>query len=163
VRLVRAYRRVAANGYPHSLVLAGPLGWHHESLMRELALHGPGEIVMTGSLSQDELDAVYRAADVFVYPSLYEGFGLPVVEAMARGIPTVASTTSSLPEVAGGAAVGVNPRSVREIAHAIESVVSDIDLADRLAARGRAQAERFTWDETARLTLELYEKVLGGK
>jgi glycosyltransferase involved in cell wall biosynthesis len=163
VRLVRAYRRVAANGYPHALVLVGPLGWHHESLMRELALHGPGEIVMTGSLSEDELDAVYRAADVFVYPSVYEGFGLPVVEAMARGIPTVASTTSSVPEVAGGAAVGVNPRSVREIAHAIESVVSDIDLADRLAARGRAQAERFSWDETARLTLEVYEKVLGTK
>jgi len=144
VRLVRAYRRVAANGFPHALVLAGPLGWHHESLMRELALHGPGTIVMTGSLSEDELDAVYRAADVFVYPSLYEGFGLPVVEAMARGIPTAASTTSSVPEVTGGAALGVNPRSVREIAHAIESVVSDIDLADRLAARGRTRAERFT-------------------
>jgi glycosyltransferase involved in cell wall biosynthesis len=163
VRLVRAYRRVAANGFPHALVLAGPLGWHHESLMRELALHGPGEIVMTGSLSPDELDALYRAADVFVYVSLYEGFGLPILEAMARGVPTVASTTSSVPEVAGGAAVGVNPRSVREMARAIESVMSDVDLADRLAARGRSQAERFSWDETARLTLDVYESVLGSK
>jgi glycosyltransferase involved in cell wall biosynthesis len=163
VRLVRAYRRVAANGFPHALVLAGPLGWHHESLMRELALQGPGEIVMTGPLSGEELDALYRAADVFAYPSLYEGFGLPVIEAMARGVPTVASTASSVPEVAGEAALGVNPRSVREIAQAIEALLSDVDLAERLATRGRARAERFSWDETARLTLDVYERVLGAK
>ena len=163
VRLVRAYRRVASSGLPHALVLAGPLGWHHESLMRELALEGPGEIVMTGSLSPEELDAVYRAADAFVYPSLYEGFGLPVVEAMARGIPTIASNTSSVPEVTGDAALGVNPRSVREIAAAIESVCTDVELADRLASRGRARAERFSWDETARLTLGVYEQVVGAK
>ncbi len=163
VRVVRAYRRVAATGLPHALVLAGPLGWHHESLMRELALHGPGEIVMTGPLSADELDALYRAADAFVYPSLYEGFGLPVLEAMARGVPTIASSTSSLPEVAGDAGLAVNPRSVREIAGAMERILSDVDLADDLSARGRARTERFSWDETARLTLEVYERVLGAK
>jgi glycosyltransferase involved in cell wall biosynthesis len=163
VRLVRAYRRVASTGVPHALVLAGPLGWHHESLMREIALEGPGEIMMTGSLAPEELDAVYRAADVFVYPSLYEGFGLPVVEAMVRGIPTIASNTSSVPEVCGDAAIGVNPRSIREIAAAIESLCTDVDLAEKLAARGRVRAERFSWDETARLTLGVYEQVLGAK
>lgn len=163
VRLVRAYRRVAANGLPHALVLAGPLGWHHEALMRELALEGPGEIVMTGPLSGEEVDALYRAADVFAYPSLYEGFGIPVAEAMARGVPTVASATSSIPEVAGDAALGVDPRSVPELAHAIESLLTDVELAERCAARGRAQAERFSWDETARRTLEVYERVLGAK
>jgi glycosyltransferase involved in cell wall biosynthesis len=163
VRLVRAYRRVAATGVPHTLILAGPLGWHHEPLMRELALEGPGEIVMTGSLAPDELDAVYRAAEAFVYPSLYEGFGLPVVEAMARGIPTIASNTTSVPEVSGDAALGVNPRSIREIAAAIESVCTDVELARSLATRGRARAERFSWDETARLTLGVYERVVGGK
>jgi glycosyltransferase involved in cell wall biosynthesis len=163
VRLVRAYRRVAAEGFPHALVLAGPLGWHHEALMRELALQGPGEIVMTGEISADELDAVFRAADVFAYPSLYEGFGLPVLEALVRGIPTVASHTSAVPEVSGDAAIGVDPRSVRSIAQAIGSLVSDVGLADRLAARARAQAERFSWDETARLTLQVYERVLGEK
>ena len=163
VRLVRAYRRVAANGFPHALVLVGPLGWHHEPLMRELAVAGPGEILMTGSIPDDELDAVYRAADVFAYPSLYEGFGLPILEAMARGVPTVASTTSSLPEVAGDAALGVDPRSVREIARAIEALLSDVDLAERYASRGRARAERFSWDETARLTLEVYDRVLEAK
>jgi glycosyltransferase involved in cell wall biosynthesis len=163
VRLVRAYRRVAAAGFPHALVLAGPMGWHHEALMRELALRGPGEIVMTGALSPEELDSLYRAADVFAYPSLYEGFGLPVVEAMGRGVPTVASTTSAVPEVVGDAALGVNPRSVREIARAIEEILADVGLAEKLAARGRARAERFSWDETARLTLEAYDRALGSK
>lgn len=163
VRLVRAYRRVAADGFPHALVLAGPLGWHHEPLMRELALQGPGEIAMTGALTPEELDAVYRAADVFVYPSLYEGFGLPVLEAMARGVPTVASSTSSVPEVTGDAAIGVDPRSVRQITEAIESILGDVEVAERLARRGRARSERFTWDETARLTLQVYEDVRGTK
>jgi glycosyltransferase involved in cell wall biosynthesis len=163
VRLVRAYRRVAATGVPHALVLAGPLGWHHERLMRELALEGPGEIVMTGALAPDELDAVYRAADAFVYPSVYEGFGLPVLEAMTRGVPVVASNTSSLPEVTGEAAIGVNPRSVRELAAAIESLCTDVDLAERLAAAGRRRAERFSWDETAARTAEVYERVLETK
>jgi glycosyltransferase involved in cell wall biosynthesis len=163
VRLVRAYRRVASTGVPHALVLAGPLGWHHESLMREIALEGPGEIVMTGSLAPDELDAVYRAADAFVYPSLYEGFGLPIVEAMVRGIPAAASNTSSVPEVTGDAALGVNPRSVREIAAAIEALCTDMTLAEQLAARGRERVERFSWDETARLTLGAYEHVVGAK
>jgi len=116
--------------------------------------------VMTGALAPGELDAVYRAAEAFVYPSVYEGFGLPVLEAMSRGIPVVASTTSALPEVTGDAALGVNPRSVREIAAAIASLVGDVALAERLAAAGRLQAERFSWDETARMTLEVYERVL---
>ena len=163
VRLVRAYRRVASTGLPHALVLAGPLGWQHEALMRELALEGPGEIVMTGPLDAGDLDAVFRAADAFVYPSLYEGFGLPVLEAMTRGVPAVVSNTSSLPEVSGDGAIGVNPRSIREIASAIETVCTDVGLAERLAAAGRARAERFSWDETARRTLEVYERALEAK
>jgi len=163
VRLVRAYRRVAATGLPHALVLAGPLGWRHESLMRELALEGPGDIVMTGALPPAELDAIFRAADAFAYPSLYEGFGLPVLEAMTRGIPAIVSNTSSLPEVTGDAALGVDPRSIREIAAAIETLCTDVDLAERLAAAGRLRAERFSWDETARRTLEVYERVLDAK
>jgi glycosyltransferase involved in cell wall biosynthesis len=163
VRLVRAYRRVAATGLPHALVLAGPLGWSHDALMREIALQGPGEILLTGAVTDDELDALYRSADVLAYPSLYEGFGLPVLEAMARGVPTIASTTSSLPETAGEAAIGVNPRSVREIAMAIARVLTEEDLADKLSLRGRHQSERFSWEETARLTLQVYERVRGTK
>ena len=161
VRLIRAYRRVAAAGLPHALVLAGPLGWENQPLHREIALSGPGDIVMTGAASEGDRDALYRGASAFAYPSLYEGFGLPVLEAMARGVPTIASSSSSVPEVAGEAALSVNPRSVREIAHAIETVLTDPELAEKLSLRGRARAERFSWDETARLTLEVYEMVAG--
>ena len=160
VRLVRAYRRAAASGVPHALVLAGPLGWRHQTLLREIALSGPGDVVLTGGLTEPELDALYRRASAFVYPALYEGFGLPVLEAMARGVPTICSNTSSLPEVAGDAALGVNPGSVRELASAIEAVLTDEAVARRLADAGRARAERFSWDEAARLTLQVYEKAL---
>jgi glycosyltransferase involved in cell wall biosynthesis len=94
---------------------------------------------------------------------LYEGFGLPVVEAMARGVPTVTSDTSSLPEVAGEAALTVGPTSVSELAVALERVLGDRELSRRLGAAGRERAERFSWAETARLTLQVYEHVLGAK
>ncbi len=160
VRLVRAYRRVAAAGLPHTLVLAGPMGWGHDPLLREIALPGPGEIVLTGPLPEDELDALYRGASAFVYPSLHEGFGLPVLEAMARSVPTVTSRTSSLPEVAGEAALGVDPRSVSELADALRRVLTDTELAERLAAAGRARARGFSWEETARRTLDAYRGAL---
>jgi glycosyltransferase involved in cell wall biosynthesis len=160
VRLIRAYRRAAATGIPHALVLAGPLGWHHQHLHREIALRGPGEIVLTGEVPEPDLDPLYRFAAAFVYPALYEGFGLPVLEAMTRGVPVITSSTSSLPEVAGEAALGVDPGSVREIAAAIEAVATDPALAQKLATRGRARADRFSWDETARLTAQVYQKVL---
>ncbi len=160
VRLVRAYRRVAAAGLPHTLVLAGPMGWGHDPLLREIALPGPGEIVLTGPLPEDELDALYRGASAFVYPSLHEGFGLPVLEAMARSVPTVTSRTSSLPEVAGEAALGVDPRSVSELADALRRVLTDTELAERLAAAGRARARGFSWEETARRTLDAYREAL---
>ncbi len=98
---------------------------------------------------------------MFAYPSLFEGFGLPVLEAMARGIPTVCSNTSSLPEVAGDAALTVDPRSVGEIAQALQRLVTDPSLAEELSRKARARAERFSWGETARRTLQVYEKVDG--
>jgi glycosyltransferase involved in cell wall biosynthesis len=91
---------------------------------------------------------------------LYEGFGLPVLDAMARGVPTIVSTSSSLPEVAGEAAVPVDPRSVAAIAEALERVTTDPSLAARLGEAGRARAARFTWEETARRTLEVYKTIL---
>jgi glycosyltransferase involved in cell wall biosynthesis len=163
VRLIRAYRRAAASGLPHALVLAGPLGWRHQTLLREIALRGPGEVLLTGELTAEELDALYRHSAAFVYPALYEGFGLPVLEAMARGLPVIVSNTSSLPEVAGDAALEVDPESVREIASAIETLLTDDALSERLSMRARARAERFSWDETARLTLQVYEKTQGKK
>jgi glycosyltransferase involved in cell wall biosynthesis len=158
VRLVRAYRRLALR-LPHALVLAGPVGWRSQRLHTELAVHGPGRVVLTGPLGPADLDAVYRGAVALCYPSLYEGFGLPIVEAMGRGIPTITSTVSSMPEVAGQAAVLVDPRSTREIAAALERVLTDSEEAQRLAALGRERARLFTWERTARMTLDVYEAV----
>jgi glycosyltransferase involved in cell wall biosynthesis len=160
VRLVRAYRKAAASGLPHALVLAGWPGWRPDELLSEIAREGPGRIVRSGALAGDDLDAVFRGAAVFVYPSLYEGFGLPVIEAMARGIPTVASAVSSIPEVAGTAAYLVDPRSEDEIASAIERVLTDESVAAQLRARGPAQAKKFTWDATAAGTLAVYREVM---
>ena len=159
-RLVRAYRRLAARGFPHTLVLAGPAGWRPGELLAETTKEGPGSVVLTGYVPEDDLDALYRGADVFVYPSLYEGFGLPVLDAMARGVPTIVSTSSSLPEVAGEAAVPVDPRSIAGMVEALERVITDVALAARLRDTGQARAARFSWEDTARRTLDIYKTIL---
>ncbi|MEX0988788.1 MAG: glycosyltransferase family 1 protein [Actinomycetota bacterium] len=160
VSLVRAYRRVAGAGLPHALVLAGPMGWQPAALLRELALPGPGEVVLTGPVSPADLDVLYRGASVFAYPSIYEGFGLPVLEALGRGAPTIASNASSVPEVVGDAGILVDPRSVAELADALERVLTDEQLASELSRKGIERAARFTWDETARRTLQVYDKAI---
>ncbi len=156
VRLIRSYRRVALR-LPHALVLAGPNGWRSQRLHREVAVPGSGRIVLTGRVSAEDLDALYRGADAFCYPSLYEGFGLPMLEAMARGVPTIVADASSLPEVAGDAAVRVDPRSVRGLGQAMERVLTDREEAARLAEAGRQRAAMFSWAQTARMTIRVYE------
>ena len=160
VRLLRAYRQVAPE-VPHALVLAGAEGWGNDELRLELERPGAGTIVRTGHVTEEDLDALYRGADAFAYLSLYEGFGLPVVEALARGVPTVASNTSSLPEVTGDAAVLVDPEDVGEIADALARVLTDRDVADDLRRRGPERAAGFTWRATARATLDAYRAAMG--
>ncbi|HTG47526.1 MAG TPA: glycosyltransferase family 1 protein, partial [Actinomycetota bacterium] len=124
VRLIRAYRQVAPD-VPHALVLAGPDGWGVEEVDAEQARPGPGRIVRTGPLDAADLDAVYRGADLVAYVSLYEGFGLPVVEAMARGVAVLGSTTPAVAETAGDAALLVDPEDVADIADGLARVLAD--------------------------------------
>ena len=113
-----------------------------------------------GRLAPGELVRAYQGATAFAYPSLYEGFGLPVLEAMACGVPCVTADTSSLPEVVGDAGLLVDPRNVAELAAALQRLVAEPALAADLAARGRERARRFTWQRAARLHAEVFSQAM---
>jgi glycosyltransferase involved in cell wall biosynthesis len=134
------------------LALVGPRGWDDAPI---LAAARDAGARLLGRVSEDELRALYAGAAAFAYPSRYEGFGLPVLEAMTAGAPVVTSNVSSLPEVAGDAALLVDPQDTAAIAAALTRILTDPGLAEDLRARGRVQAARFTWERTARETLAL--------
>ena len=161
--LVRAFARLAA-GIPHGLVLVGPPGWMGGDLDRALADLPSAvrdRVRLTGFVDDDDLPLWYGGADVFAYPAHYEGFGLPVLEAMACGVPVVTSDVSSLPEVAGDAALLVDPEDEEELAAALLEVITDARLAMALRDRGLRRAAEFSWSETARLTVNAYRAALG--
>jgi glycosyltransferase involved in cell wall biosynthesis len=141
------------------LVLPGYATAHEGDLRACARAQGvEGDVRFLGWLSGEELEGLWQVAEAFVYPSLYEGFGLPVLEAMARGVPVACSNASSLPEVAGEAALTFDPHDERAIADALERLLSDRAEAERLAARGLERAREFTWERTARMTLESYRR-----
>ncbi|MGB9879890.1 MAG: glycosyltransferase family 4 protein [Anaerolineae bacterium] len=147
----------------HKLVLAGSPGWLYQPIfaaVEELGLQD--DVLFPGFIPEDELPLWYNTADVFVYPSLYEGFGLPPLEAMACGTPVIASNASSLPEVVGDAALLVDPYSPDEWATALLQVCKDRDLGNNLATRGPERARIFSWSSMARETAQVYQAVLAG-
>jgi glycosyltransferase involved in cell wall biosynthesis len=160
--LIGALARIPAQRRP-LLVLPG-YATPYEADLRERAraLRVEDDIRFLGWLPDEQLEGLWSAATAFVYPSLYEGFGLPVLEAMARRVPVACSNASSLPEVAGDAALMFDPHDEAAIAAAIERLLTDSIEAERLRARGRERAARFTWERTARLTLSVYESTLEG-
>jgi glycosyltransferase involved in cell wall biosynthesis len=129
--------------------------------------HVENKIKFIGYVNDDDLPALYNLAELFIYPSLYEGFGLPPLEAMACGCPVITSNTSSLPEVVGDAGIMVNPYHVEEIARAIDLVLSNENLRREMIEKGLKQAQKFSWRKTAEETLKVYEEVykeaFGGK
>jgi glycosyltransferase involved in cell wall biosynthesis len=159
IRLIRAYRQVAPD-VPHALVLAGGDGWHGTELDTELGRGGAGRIVRTGRVDAADLDALYRRAGAFVYPSLYEGFGLPVLDAMSRGVPVVTSNTSALAELAGDHAILVDPTDIAELAEGLHRVLTDHGAAADLTARALSHAAAYTWEATARATLDAYQAAI---
>ncbi len=161
-RLVRAFSRLSGK-VPHRLVLVGKEGWASEELKEAVGACRPGrEPIFTGYVADADLPDLYAGADLFVYPSLYEGFGLPVLEAMACGTAVVTSTTSSLPEVAGDAAALVEPTDVKALAEAMLRLLQDAPAREALAAKGLARARTYSWERTARETIQVYEQVATG-
>ena len=158
--LIRALGAIPAEHRP-VLVLAG-YPTPHEAELRACAetLGLSADVRFPAWVSAEELEGLWAIAGAFVFPSLYEGFGLPVLEAMARGVPTACSNTSSLPEVAGDAALLFDPRDESAIADALSRLLSDSPLAQQLRERGLRQVERFSWERSAQLTLESYGRAL---
>lgn len=139
------------------LIVGGAKGWYYERIFSRVQELGMGDRVrFPGYIPADELPDWYRAAEVFVYPSLYEGFGLPPLEAMACGTPVITSNTSSLPEVVGDAALKVDPHDVEAIAEALARLLEDADLRQQLREAGLARARLFSWERTARETIAAY-------
>jgi len=161
--VIRAFAQLCRQtDLPHRLVLVGSDTLSHA----ELAMRYPGldlaRVRRVQHLPPEELARLFRQADLFVFPSRHEGFGLPVLEAMASGTPVVTSTVSSLPEVAGDAALLVDPDDIDGLCQAMERVLRDRALWAQLQAAGLARARQFTWERTAQLTLQVYEEAAQG-
>jgi glycosyltransferase involved in cell wall biosynthesis len=160
VRLLDALALIPAERRP-VLVVPGYSTWHEDELRDRVRAAGLEEDVRFLSwVPTRDLEGLYAASTCFIFPSLYEGFGLPVLEAMRRGLPVACSARSSLPEVAGNAALMFDPEDPRAIASAIQRLLTDAQLADRLQQAGRQQAEGFTWAATAEGTVQSYRRAL---
>jgi glycosyltransferase involved in cell wall biosynthesis len=137
------------------LVVAGPVGWSAQATVARIR----AEATYLGYVPEEDLPALVAGATAFVYPSLYEGFGFPVVQAMAAGVAVVTSNVSCLPEVAGDAALLVDPRSAAELAAAVTRVLESVDLRAELGARGRVRARRYRWETCAEQSLQFFRGI----
>jgi len=156
--LARAFDRLKkATGLPYRLVLAGPADYRTKETLEAVSRAAP-DVIVAGLVPDRDLPILYREAEIFVYPSLFEGGGLPALEAMAAGTPVIASKTSSLPEMVGEAGILVDPESVDDIARALVRLATDPDLRRTLQEKGRSRARKMTWENAARATLRVYEE-----
>ena len=159
-RLIDAFSAaVAGHRFPHRLVIAGGNGWKDEPVRRAYRASPVRErIHFTGYIPDEELPAAYSGADIFIYPSTHEGFGLPPLEAMACGTPVITSNSTSLPEVVGDAAITVNPYDTGALTKAIQGLAADRQRRECLSHAGLARAASFSWDDAALRTIEVYRE-----
>ncbi len=163
-RLLRAFAGMRRKRlFTHQLVLAGSLGWGFKEVIESVDDLGLNDSVrLLGYVPFADLPALYNLSEFFVFPSIYEGFGLPVVEAMASGTPVISSRESSLNEVGGGAVEFIDPLEVESIEQALVRLATDEELRRNLASEGPARAGRFSWQKAAQATLGVYRSVLAG-
>jgi len=165
-RLIQAYRKlILENKIKHQLVIVGKKGWSYQeifNMVERLDSNVRKKVIFTGYVPEEELPLLYNAADLFVYPSLYEGFGIPPLEAMACGVPVIVSNVSSLPEVVGYAGILVDPYNVEELCQAIYKVIVEKGLREVLKKKGFQRAQEFSKEKLAKKMLKIYKKVLEG-
>ncbi len=158
-RTIQAFDRMKTQtGLPHQLVIAGEQGWKFDQANALVQIQHAGDVRFTGFVPDEDVLALYSAADLFAFPTLYEGFGIPVLEAQTCGAPVLTSNVSSLPEVAGDGAVLVDPRSVDEIAHGMAQILMNKELAMDLVQKGYRNASRYSWDRSADILRETVER-----
>ena len=159
ITLIEAFHDLIVNYKitEYKLVVVGKKGWHYEDIFKKVEeLNLKSKIIFTGYVRGKDLSFLYCAAICFVYPSLHEGFGLPVLEAMACGCPVVASNVSSLPEVAGEAAFLFNPYSSKELSNALNGILTDYSLRSKMKQAGLEQVQKFSWTRTAQSIIKLW-------
>jgi glycosyltransferase involved in cell wall biosynthesis len=162
-RLIEAVARLRAQGQDVDLVIAGGRGWLEDPIHETIrANHMDEHVVFTGFADDADLPALYSAAACVALPSLYEGFGIPVLEAMACGTPVVTSNISSLPEVAGNAALMINPTDLEAMVDAMEQLLTDSALRQTLIQRGYIRAQQFTWEASAQHLRRVYAFLTNG-
>lgn len=161
-RVIEAFARLRKTHPRAALVIVGPPAWGANEVLRDVlssAAAGSG-VIFTGFLSDNDLQALYQGALCLVFPSLYEGFGLPVLEAMSHGTPVITSNISSLPEITEDAALLVDPASVDSICNGMRRLLEDKTLCNELSCKGRARSKKFSWEATATATLGIYHNLV---
>jgi glycosyltransferase involved in cell wall biosynthesis len=165
-RLIKAYTRLreSVEEFRCQLVLVGRRAWLYKNIFHEAhRSRYAGDVILTDYVPEADLPGLYSGALAFVYPSIFEGFGLPVLEAMACGAPVITSNSSSLPEVVGDAGLMVDPFDEEALEKAMLRVVEDVHLRAQLSAQSVRQAAKFSWRQTAELTLAVYQEVMASR
>ncbi|HUS94624.1 MAG TPA: glycosyltransferase family 1 protein [Patescibacteria group bacterium] len=160
--LIRAFRPVAEN-FPNDLIIVGGKGWMHDQILGEVEAQGlHGRVKFLGYVDDSDLPALYSAATILASPSLYEGFGLPILEAMACGVPVIASNVSSLPEVVGDAGVLLPTEDTDAWSQAMMNLIEDMSQRTKLVGAGFLRARQFTWSKSAKELMSIYDQLLAG-
>ncbi|VAX19699.1 hypothetical protein MNBD_NITROSPINAE02-48 [hydrothermal vent metagenome] len=162
IRLLKAYEMAKGRlGKEYQLVICGKKGWLYKNILKAVEdFSQNGDVILTSYVEDNDLLELYRGAEMFLFPTLYEGFGLPVLEAMASGTPVITSNVSSIPEIAGDAAYLIDPLSITDISNAIIKVAFSDTLRRSLREKGIKQATRFSWSQTAEKTLAVYRSII---